>query len=428
MWPFRKSAPEPVGRVEPSLRNASIENPSTPLSDPSGWLYDALGAGYPGSGATVSETSAMRSTAVFRCVALKAGVIAALPLKVYRRTNKGRELATEHRLYRLLHDEPNDLMSSFTWKELISSNLMLAGNHYSVIEYDNAARVVGVLPVLPQQVTVERVRGRNRYTFALPDGIEVLDQEDVLHVPGVGFDGLKGLSPIAWAGRQPIGISLSMEDLVGRIHANGARPSGWIELPKGIGPEGIKKMRAAWDAAHSGISNAGKTMFVDNGSKWNPMSLSMEDAQTLESRRFQVEDICRLFGIPPHMIGATDKTSSWGTGIEQQTIGFQKFSVDPDLTRIEAEINRKLFSYPYYCEFDRDALNAMDAKAQSELYASAVQHAGMTPNEIRRRRNLPDVPGGDELYIQSATVPLSLAGKKPAAPAAADPAPPPAAS
>jgi HK97 family phage portal protein len=120
------------------------------------------------------------------------------------------------------------------------------------------------------------------------------------------------------------------------------------------------------------------------------------------------------------MIGASDKQSSWGTGIEQQTIGFQKFNLDPELTRIEGELNRKLFTGPYYCEFNRDALNAMDAKTQAELYASAVQNAGMTPNEIRRRRNLPDVAGGDELYIQSATIPLSRAGQPPAA----APAPP----
>ena len=122
-------------------------------------------------------------------------------------------------------------------------------------------------------------------------------------------------------------------------------------------------------------------------------------------------DIARLFGVPPHMIGETDKTSSWGSGVEQQTIGFQIYNLEPELSRIEGELNRKLFTAPYYCEFNREALAAMDAKTLMELYASAVNNAGMTPNEIRRKRNLPDLPGGDDLYIQGATVPLRLAGQ-----------------
>jgi len=145
------------------------------------------------------------------------------------------------------------------------------------------------------------------------------------------------------------------------------------------------------------------------------MQITSEDAQTLESRGFQVSDICRIFGVPPHMIGETDKTTSWGTGIEQQTIGFLKFSLDKDLSRIEGELNRKLFKGPYYCEFNRDALNALDAKTQAELFASAVQNAGMTPNEIRRKRNLPDAEGGDQLFIQSATIPITKAGQSIAA-------------
>lgn len=404
MWPF--------DRLAGLFRNSSLENPSTPLSNPDLWLTGALGGVPTYAGPRVSETSAMRSSAVFRCVALKAGVMASLPLDVFRRTTTGRELAPEHRLYRLLHAEPNDLMSAFIWKELIGANIMLSGNHYSVIEYDNAARVTGLLPVLPQQTLVERVKGRNRYTFTFQDGKEVLDQSDVIHVPGLGFDGLKGISPIAWAGRQPIGISLALEEMVGRLHSQGAHPSGWVEVAKGISPEGLARMRQQFDGLYSGVSQAGKTMFVDAGNKWNPIQISPEDAQTLENRRFQVSDIARLFGVPEHMIGASDKQSSWGTGIEQQTIGFQKFNLDPELTRVEGELNRKLFTGPYYCEFNRDALNAMDAKTQAELFASGIMNAGFTPNEVRRKRNLPDHPDGDQLYIQAGTIPLSMAGKQ----------------
>lgn len=398
-------------RIDPTIRAASLENPSTTISNPAAWLYEAFGASASFAGTSVSETSAMRNSAVFRCVALKSGVIASLPLQVFKRTPKGREAANDHRMAPLLQGEPNDLMSAFIWKEFIVCNLMLAGNHISVLEYDGAARVVGLLPVVPQQTEITRVKGRNRYVIRFSDGQEVLDQDDVVHVPGIGFDGVKGISPIQWAGRQPIGTAFALEEFVGRMHANSARPSGVLEVPKGITDEGLRVLRAEFAAMSQGLRNSGTVIPVDAGSKFTPMQLSLADAQTLESRRFQVADIARLFGVPPHMIGETDKTSSWGTGVEQQTIGFQIYNLEPELSRIEGELNRKLFTAPYYCEFNREALAAMDAKTLAELYASAVNNAGMTPNEIRRKRNLPDLPGGDELYMQGATVPLRLAGQ-----------------
>lgn len=410
-------------RIDPTIRAASLENPSTTISNPAAWLYEAFGASASFAGTSVSETSAMRNSAVFRCVALKSGVIASLPLQVFKRTPKGREAANDHRMAPLLQGEPNDLMSAFIWKEFIVCNLMLAGNHISVLEYDGAARVVGLLPVVPQQTEITRVKGRNRYVIRFSDGQEVLDQDDVVHVPGIGFDGVKGISPIQWAGRQPIGTAFALEEFVGRMHANSARPSGVLEVPKGITDEGLRVLRAEFAAMSQGLRNSGTVIPVDAGSKFTPMQLSLADAQTLESRRFQVADIARLFGVPPHMIGETDKTSSWGTGVEQQTIGFQIYNLEPELSRIEGELNRKLFTAPYYCEFNREALNAMDAKTQAELYASGIQNAQYTPNEVRRKRNMPDMPGGDALYIQGATVPLLSAGTvNPAEPATPKPA------
>ena len=410
-------------RIDPTIRAASLENPSTSMSNPAAWLGEALGGGASFAGPSVSETSAMRSTAVFRCVALKSGVIASLPLQVFKRTEKGREPANTHRMAPLLQGEPNDLMSAFIWKEFMVSNLMLAGNHISVMEYDGAARVVGLLPVSPQQTEIARVKGRNRYVIRFQDGKEELDQDDVVHVPGIGFDGVKGISPIQWAGRQPIGTAFALEEFVGCMHANSARPSGFLEVPKGITDEGLRVLRAEFAALAQGLRNSGTVVPVDAGSKFTPMQMTLADAQTLESRRFQVADIARLFGVPPHMIGETDKTSSWGTGVEQQTIGFQIYNLEPELSRIEGELNRKLFVAPYYCEFNREALSAMDAKTLAELYASAINNAGMTPNEVRRKRNLPDLEGGNELYIQGATVPLRLAGQQKAGPAA-PPTPP----
>jgi HK97 family phage portal protein len=422
VWPFASSKRHSE-RIAPSFSNSSPENPSTSLADPDAWLYGALGGGATIAGPSVNETTAMRFSTVFACVSLKAGLIGNLPLHVYKKTTGGRVLADDHRLYPMLHDEPNDLMSAFIWKEMIGTNVLLAGNHYSVIEYDQAARIVGMVPVMPQIVTVDRVKGRNRYTFRFADGQEVLDQEDVIHVPGIGFDGIKGISPIAWAGRQPIGIGLALEESVGRLHSNGMRPSMKIVMPPNIKDPAARAMKAQIDGLYSGLVNTAKAMYLDHGASAEAMQITSEDAQTLQSRGFQVSDICRIFGVPPHMVGETDKTTSWGTGIEQQTIGFLKFSLDKDLSRIEGELNRKLFKAPYYCEFNRDALNALDANTQSALFASAVQNARMTPNEIRRKLNLPDMEGGDQLFIQSATIPISTAGQNSTAEPAQTPAP-----
>lgn len=425
MWPLDRSSPRRAihERIPPTLRAASLENPATSLSNPAAWLTEALGGMASFAGTTVSETSAMRSTAVFRCVSLKSGVIASLPLQVFQRAAKGREPANDHPVAALLQGNPNDLMSAFIWKEFIVSNLMLAGNHLSVLEYNNAARVIGILPVPWQQVEVARVNGRNRYTIRFPDGREELDQEDVVHVPGIGFDGIKGISPIQWAGRQPIGTAFALEEFVGRFHANSARPSGFMEVPKGISDNALNLLRAEFAAMAQGLRNSGTVVPVDAGSKFTPMQLTLADAQTLESRRFQVADIARLFGVPPHMIGETDKTSSWGTGVEQQTIGFQIYNLEPELSRIEGELNRKLLREPYYCEFNREALAAMDGKTLMDIYASAVNNAGMTPNEVRRKRNLPDMPGGDDLFIQSGAVPIRLAGQTKEAPSSSGQAP-----
>jgi HK97 family phage portal protein len=193
------------------------------------------------------------------------------------------------------------------------------------------------------------------------------------------------------------------------------RPSAVYTLPKGINSDGQKRMIAEIESRHTGLANAGKPLFMDFGSDVKPGMMTPEDAQTIEQRRFQISDICRAFGVPPHMIGETDKTTSWGTGIEQQTLGFLKFNLDRDLCRIEGELNRKLFTgTPFYAEYDREALNALDAMTTAQLYSIGVQNARYTPNEVRRKSNLPDMPGGNQLFIQGATIPITSAGKTPA--------------
>ncbi len=406
-WPFATALARRAERVEPRIKAMSPENPSTSLSNPDAWMVDWAGGGASFAGPMVSERSAMRSSTVYRCVSLVAGLIASLPLGVFERTKTGRETAINHRCYPLLHDEPNDLMGSFTWRELIGSDLLLGGNHYSLIERDNANRVVGFLPLQRQTVTPYRDNGLTKYRVTVDTGTVVVEQADMIHVPGIGYDGLRGMSPIAIVGKQPIGLDLAMTEQAGRFHANGVVTSGAVEVPQAMNPDVFKRVKQQFTDRHSGLENVGKPIFLDGGSKWVPMSMTNADAQTLETHRFEVTQICRIFGVPPHMVGEVERTTSWGTGIEQQAIGFLRFTLEPWLKRIEDEFQRKLFSRTrYYSEFNRDALLAMDSAARSNMLNSAIQNGRMTPAEARQIDNLPFLPNSDRLFMPVNLAPI----------------------
>jgi HK97 family phage portal protein len=437
MWPFKtkQSEPPPLsleGQARPgrtssglpaiSPQNAtwgapsSLENPSTDLTYA---LTAGFGDNFVPTGQVVNEKTAIRSTTVYRCVSLISGLIASIPMSVYERTPDGRRTATEHRIYPLLHDVPNDLMGSFTWRELIGVDLLLGGNHYSLIERDNANRVVGFLPLVRAAVTPYRAGGETRYALRTDQGDVPIRAEDILHVPGLGFDGLMGLSPIGMVGKSPVGLDLTLSEYQARVHANGATPSGLLSVNQKISPEGFKRLRAQFDRDHTGVMNAGKPIIADEGTSWATMQMSPQDAQTLDTRRFQVTDICRLFGVPPHMVGEQDRSTTWGSGLEQQSLGFLRYTLEPWLKRIEDELYRKLFfnarapgSSNFYAEFDRDALLAMDSAAQAAAFSSGIQNGYFKPSEVRKWKNLPPAEGADQLFVNSTLVPISMAGTK----------------
>jgi HK97 family phage portal protein len=421
MWPFSSSRSAQRDRTEPhfggvpAVRAASPENPSTSLSNPDAWLLDWSNGGVPLFGPPVSEQTAMAVSAVYRCVSLLSGLIAGLPLRVYQDDpTQGRVEAPKHRLSPLLAftPYPGRALTSFNWRELWGAGLYLWGNHYSAIRYDNAARVVGFEPCNSWSVEVARLsNGQNGYRFHWPDNrIEDLPQEDVLHICGPSFDGIKGVSRIRSNARNSVALARTFEESIGRIHENAARPSGMVELPAGITKDGLKRAQAYWAEAYSGRMNAGKPLFMDQGSKWTPFQIPPEDLNTLEFRRFQIADICRFFGVPPHLVGEAANTSAWGSGIEQLTIGFLKFTLESDLQRIEHELRLKLFAGSnFYPMFDRDALLAMDALAASQVQQSEINSGTLTINEVRRRRNRPIVEGGDTPLVNSTMVPLDRA-------------------
>jgi HK97 family phage portal protein len=399
-----------VGRA---LRAQSPENPSTSLGNPAQWLVDWFtGGGQTYTGIPVNELNAVRATTVFRCISIIANTVASLPWNVYRRTRDGgRELAADHPVQRLLHDQPNPVTSSYTFRQILVASLLTNGNGYAVIGRSNANRVLDLLQFPPQNVSVDR-KGepgswRLEYEVRAEGKRYDIPATDMIHVPGLGFDGVKGISVIAAVGRQSIGLALALEEFQARIHANAARPSGVVQVDKSLSTEALANLRAAFEGLYGGREKVGKTVFLDKGMTWQAMQIDPNDAQTLESRRFQVTDICRIYGVPPHLVGEVEKSTSWGTGIEQQTIGFVEYVIRPWLVSIEQEFNRKLFATTrYFCEFGLEGLLRGDSKARADFYAKAIQNAWMKPNEVRRRENLPRDPDGDRLLYPRNLGPL----------------------
>lgn len=374
----------------------------------------------------VSEQMAMRVSTVFRCVSLISGLIAGLPLKVYKQDPDGqRTEAPNHRLAPLLsyRPYPGRSLTSFAWREMWGVNALLWGNHYSIIRYDNAGRVIGFEPTHPWSTQVLRRGGVNFYKCVLEDGTtEIVHQEDMIHIAGPGFDGVMGKSRIQSFARTAVSLATVLEEQTGRVHENAAKPTGMVTLPSNISPEGMRRAQEFFNAQNAGRSNAGRTMFVDKDTTYTPMQMTPEDLGTLAHRQYQAADICRFYGVPPHLVGESANTSAWGSGIEQLTIGFKQYTMDAELRRIEQEIRYKLFDgTPYYAEFDRDALLTLDAKTAAEVASIEINSGQLTPQEARRKKHRPDIAGSENLFMNGTMVSIERAVNPPE-PAPAAPA------
>jgi HK97 family phage portal protein len=429
MWPFgRRAENDAIAagamlRFDQRLLNASPENPSTNLADPASWLSDWAHGGVPTAfGPHVSERTAMCASAVYRSVALISGAVAGLSLKIYKRTPNGREEARGHRLWPMFQVTPfpGRAMTSFTWRELWMVNQLLWGNHVSIIRYDGAARIVGFEPVMPWDVEVYRLNHRNLYRCVLWDSsfgpvaegvtqrVEWHDQEDVIHIPGLGFNGVSGLSRIRSFARNAVSLAVLLEEQVGRVHENAAKPSGYVTVPPKMSKDGFDRFKAMFNEQNAGRQNAGKLIFGDKDTTYTAMQMSPEDLNTIEFRGYQVADISRFFGVPLHLLNQVDKATSWGTGISEQTLAFLIYTLDPDLGRIEAELNYKLFyGSEYYAEFDRDSLMAMDPLKAAQVAQTEISTGVLLINERRRHKNRPPVENGDQPIINSTNVPLA---------------------
>lgn len=406
----------------PVEARASLENPQTSIADPEAWLIHALGGGGPSSsGVMVNARTSLNLAAVYACVRLLAETIGSLPLNIYERVESGgKKLATAHPLYGLLHDEPNEQMSSLIWRETCQGHLGLWGNGYSEIERDGAGEIAAIWPVPADRTTVRRLNGRKIYIFRRPNNEEVtLDDVDVIHVPGLGYDGLIGYSPIDMA-RQVFGGALATQEFGNRFFANGANASGILTSDHELSDKAFAHLRESFAAKQSGLHNAHKPIILEDGTKWQAVSIPPENAQFLETRYFGIEEICRWYNVPPHMVQhLKDATFS---NIENQAIQFVVYSIRPWLVRWEQELNRKLFRGEdrrrYFVQFNADGLLRGDTAARSTFYREQFMIGSITQNEIRALENRNPIPGGDTAYV-----PLNMISAEAAAKAPAEPAP-----
>ena len=375
------------------------------------------------SGKPVNERTAMQTTAVYACVRILAEAIASLPLHVYEyQDDGGKKLVHDHPLYYLLHDEPNPEMTSFVFRETLMSHLLIWGNAYAQIIRDGAGRVLGLYPLLPDKMEVQRDdRGNIYYVYSRNSdenpmfkeyGNIKLKAEDVLHIPGLGFDGLIGYSPIAMA-KNAVGMTLACEEYGASFFANGANPGGVLEHPGVL--KDPSKVRESWNSVYRGVNNAHKIAVLEEGMKYQQIGIPPEEAQFLETRKFQINEIARLYRIPPHMVGDLDKSSL--SHIEQQSLEFVKYTLDPWVIRWEQSLQRSLFlpgeKGKYFIKLNVDGLLRGDYQSRMNGYAVGRQNGWFSANDIREMENMnpiPDEEGGNLYLVNGAMTKLADAG------------------
>jgi HK97 family phage portal protein len=409
----RLAAAVGIDRAVQSLapKAAAVEYHDVPSSD-AVRMGEVFGATESASGACVTPTSAMRVSAVFAGVRLLAGAIATTPCALYRREGESRKKANDHDYWWLFNEQPCGRFSAATMWEFLTGQMLLRGDGiaYMVRENRYSPRATSVIPVPRDQVDIIRVGDRLRYRIydQLADGTWgyfVTDQDDVLHFPGFGFNGICSMSVIQWGAKQAVGIAIKADEHAGATFAGGASVQYAVRAPSKMTPDQQQAFRDAWVAKYgSGVGHSKIPLVLTEGLDVKELSMTAADAQLLESRKFQVVDIARALGVPPHMLGETSASTSWGSGIEQMSLGFIKWAIRPHLTRWAQELNRKLFPVrsTYFAEFNVDGHLEGDSKAQAEYFGKALGGPGalgwMTVNEVRALKNLPPLPGGDVLF------------------------------
>lgn len=366
--------------------------------------------GYSSSGKKVTEKTAMQMTAVYSCVRVLSESLASLPVHVYKYNGTGgKEKAINHPLYFLLHDEPNPEMTSFVFRETLMTHLLLWGNAYAQIIRNGKGEVVAMYPLMADRMRVDRDEMGKlyyEYTLSAEDARKYktttarLSSYDVLHIPGLGFDGIVGYSPIAMA-KNAIGLAIAAEEYGSKFYANGASPSAILEYPGTL--KDPSKVRESWNKAFQGSGNSNKVAVLEEGMKYTPISINPSEAQFLETRKFQIDEIARIFRVPNHMIGDLSKSSF--SNIEQQSLEYVVYSLNPWIIRWEQGLSKALFNdgekKDYFIKFNVDGLLRGDYQSRMNGYAIARQNGWMSTNDIRELENMDLIPSekGGDLYL-----------------------------
>ncbi len=376
------------------------------------------------SGKNVNERTAMQITAVYACIRILAESVAQLPLHLYKYNgNGGKEKATEHSLYRLLHDEPNPEMTSFVFRETLMTHLLLYGNAYAQIIRNGKGEVLALYPLMANRMKVDRdEKGELYYEYqhmndeanTMKGAMVKLKKKDVFHIVGLSSDGVVGYSPIAMA-KNAIGMSIACEEYGSKFFNNGAVPGGVLEHPDQL--KNPEKVRESWTNTFGGSQNAGKVAVLEEGMKYHPISIPNNEAQFLETRKFQISEIARIFRVPNHMISDLEHSSF--NNIEQQSLEFVKYTLEPWISRWEQTIHKCLLNEDekkdYFVKFNLDGLLRGDYQSRMNGYSVARQNGWMSANDIRSLEQLDLIPedkGGDSYLVNGNMIPLMTAAKK----------------
>lgn len=398
------------------FNNLIGSNDYSNLSNPKEWFKSAFGGGMETtSGVSVTEENAMSSTAVYAAQKVISETMASLPLFTYRRIDKGKEKAHDHYLYDLLHDQPNPEMTSFTFRELMQHHILTWGNAFAEIEWTASGKVRALWPLNPAQTIVERNPQTKEleYTTITPDGQPYkLKRHQVFHIPGLG-NGIIGKSPIKMH-REAIGLSKATEEFGARFFGNGATPSGIVEYPGKLDDQSYNRFKKDVRESHTGLSKSHKLMILEEGLKYHQVGIPPEDAQFLETRKFQISEIARIYRVPNHMLNDLEKSSF--SNIEQQSIEFVVHTLRPWLVRWEQAISTQLLTKKdrkvFHSEFVVDGLLRGDIKSRYESYAIARQNGWMSADDIRNLENqnpLPSGQGGSEYLVNGNMIPINKA-------------------
>lgn len=392
-----------------------------PTNGTSGSAYSFF-MGPTSAGKRVNERTAMQMTAVYSCVRVLSESIASLPLHMYQYTDEGsKKKAIDHPLYRILHDEPNPEMTSFVFREVMLTHLLLWGNAYAQIIRNGKGEVVALYPLMADRMKVDRDKDGHLYYEYLMTSEDaptmkgssvILSPSEVLHVVGLGFDGLVGYSPIAMC-KDAIGLAIAAQEYGSKFYSNGAAPSGVLEHPGTL--KDPSKVRESWQSTFGGSANSNKVAVLEEGMKYTPISIAPNDAQFLETRKFQVTEICRIFHVPPHMIGDLDRATF--SNIEEMSLEFVQYTLAPWIARIEQAMVKALLTVDekkkYFIKFNVDGLLRGNYQSRMSGYATARQNGWMSANDIRELENLDRIPteeGGDLYLINGNMTKLKDAG------------------